>query len=239
MGIEPLWLVIISTLFAGAAMPIGAVLARWENIRPYWLQNDLRHSVVAFGGGALLSAVALVLVPEAIGDLPVWASLLSFCAGGVAFLGLDLFLARNQSPAGQLAAMLSDFVPESLALGSAFAMGGDGGLLLAGLMALQNLPEGFNAYRELMSSGDHSSKKVLMGFSWMALLGPLMGFIGYQWLSHSPPTVAGIMLFASGGILYSVFQDIAPQVPLKRHWGPALGAVVGFALGLFGHLLTK
>ncbi len=239
MEIEPLWLVLISTLFAGAAMPLGAILARWENIRPYWLQNDLRHSVVAFGGGALLSAVALVLVPEAIGDLPVWASLLSFCSGGVAFLGLDLFLARNQSPAGQLAAMLSDFVPESLALGSAFAMGGDGGLLLAGLMALQNLPEGFNAYRELMRSGDHSPKKVLMGFSWMALLGPLMGFIGYQWLSHSPPTVAAIMLFASGGILYSVFQDIAPKVPVKRHWGPALGSVVGFALGLFGHLLTK
>ena len=46
------------------------------------------------------------------------------------------------------------------------------------------------------------------------------------------------MLFASGGILYSVFQDIAPQVPLQRHWAPPLGAVAGFLLGMIGQLLT-
>ncbi len=37
-----------------------------------------------------------------------------------------------------------------------------------------------------------------------------------------------------GGILYLVFQDIAPQARMRRHWTPALGAVVGFALGMVG-----
>jgi len=45
------------------------------------------------------------------------------------------------------------------------------------------------------------------------------------------------MLFASGGILYLVFQDVAPQSHLKRHWAPALGAVVGFGVGMLGQLL--
>ena len=26
------------------------------------------------------------------------------------------------------------------------------------------------------------------------------------------------MLFAAGGILYSVFQDIAPQIRMENHW---------------------
>src|SRR3990167_7004905 len=64
---------------------------------------------------------------------------------GAAFMGLDILLARSKTAASQMAAMLSDFIPESLALGAAFAHGGKGAMLLAILMALQNLPEGFNA----------------------------------------------------------------------------------------------
>jgi ZIP family zinc transporter len=42
------------------------------------------------------------------------------------------------------------------------------------------------------------------------------------------------MLFAAGGILYVIFQDIAPQSKLKKHWAPPLGAVAGFLLGVLG-----
>lgn len=44
------------------------------------------------------------------------------------------------------------------------------------------------------------------------------------------------MLTASGGILYILFEDIAPQVPIERRWLPPLGAVAGFMLGLAGLL---
>jgi zinc transporter, ZIP family len=42
---------------------------------------------------------------------------------------------------------------------------------------------------------------------------------------------------SSGGLLYLVFQDIAPQAQLRRHWFPALGAVCGFGVALAGQLL--
>ena len=234
----PLIMVVAFTLLAGIAMPLGAALASVERIRPRWLETEFRHGVVAFGGGALLAAVALVLVPQAIVEMQPLPAALWFFAGGGAFMALDILLYRMSTSGSQLAAMLADFVPESLALGAAFALGGRGAFLLAGLMALQNLPEGFNAYRELRGSTDYSRARIVLMFSVMALLGPLAGVSGYLWLANSPQWVAAIMLFAAGGILYSVFQDIAPQAQLKKHWAPALGALLGFMLGIVGHMLT-
>jgi len=233
------WILVIGlTLMAGMAMPAGALLAGVESIRPNWLDEERRHGIIAFGGGALLSAVALVLVPEGIEVLSPAFSAFWFVLGGAAFMGLDLLLYRINTPASQLAAMLSDFIPESIALGAAFAAGGSGGVLLASLMMLQNLPEGFNACRELRASTRYSVRRVTVLFALMALLGPLCGLLGYGWLAQFPGVVAGVMLFAAGGICYSVFQDIAPQAKIDRHWAPPMGAVLGFVLGMVGHQLT-
>lgn len=225
------------TLLAGMAMPFGAALASVERIRPRWLEAEFRHSIIAFGGGALLAAVALVLVPDGIAHLNPAAAALYFCLGGAAFMGLDILLYKMQTSASQLLAMLSDFIPESLALGGAFALGGESAVLLAVLMALQNVPEGFNAYRELRDSAAYPRSRILLMFAAMALLGPVAGVAGYLWLADYPALMGAVMLVASGGILYSMFQDIAPQVKLKKHWAPPLGALLGFALGIVGHML--
>jgi ZIP family zinc transporter len=46
------------------------------------------------------------------------------------------------------------------------------------------------------------------------------------------------MLLASGGILYLIFQDIAPQVILRKYRGPPLAAVLSFALAMLGSVLN-
>ena len=233
-------IIIVFTLLAGMAMPVGAFIGSYQHLHPHWLENELRHGVAAFGGGALLSAVALVLVPDGMAVLPMTSAVGYFCLGGLAFMALDILLHKLNTPAGQMAAMLADFIPESLALGAALTLGGwKHALLLAGLMALQNIPEGFNAYRELLASGRISSRAVIVAFAVMALLGPAAGLSGYLWLTAQPFLVANIMLFAAGGILYSVFQDVAPQAVLARHWAPPLGAVLGFALGIAGFMLAQ
>lgn len=218
-------------------MPIGALLARLEHIHPDWLEKEFRHAVMAFGGGALFSAVALVLVPEGIKELPAHYSVFWFVLGGLIFCGLDVLLARYHSPTTQLVAMLSDFIPEAMALGAAFAVEGNTGLLLALLIALQNLPEGFNAYREMNEGPGISGFRIVMVFGLLALLGPVAGLGGFFFLAKFPAVVAAIKLVAGGGILFLVFQDIAPQARLENTWAPALGAVLGFALGLLGHEL--
>ena len=70
-------------------------------------------------------------------------------------------------------------------------------------------------------------------------LGPLVGTIGWIYAADYTVFLGGIMLFASGGILYLIFQDIAPQSHLERHWAPALGAVLGFGVGMLGQLLVS
>jgi ZIP family zinc transporter len=234
------WLqIVVLTLIAGIAMPIGAGIAGIEQIRPRWLETEFRHSIVAFGGGALLAAIALVLVPEGIRDLtPVWI-VVCFAAGGITFMILDIGLAANATPASQLVAMLSDFVPEALALGATFVASKDAGFLLAGIIALQNLPEGFNAQRELVSSTHFRTSHVVGAFALLALLGPIAGLTGYFVLAGYPYVVDGIMLFAAGGILYLIFQYIAPQAKLKRHWAPPLGALAGFLLGVLGKVAIE
>jgi len=238
MANMPPWLYVIAlTLPAGAAIPVGGLIARIEHFREKWLEQELRHTVIAFGGGALLSAVALVLVPEGAKQLAIPAAALWFALGGFVFMAIDIALAKRNTPASQMVAMLADFVPEAIALGAALASGSDSALLLAMLITMQNLPESFNAYREM--AGHLPPKRVLTAFGLLALAGPVAGLLGFALLGDAPAVVAALMLFAAGGILYLVFQDIAPQAALKRHWAPPMGAVAGFLLGLVGHMLVQ
>ncbi len=227
---------LIVSLIAGLAMPAGALMAFGHGFQPKWLQKELRHGILALGAGALVSAVALVLVPEGIKDVSVLTACLCFVGGALAFMALDIYLAKRKTPASQLAAMLSDFVPESLALGTTAALGG-GTLLLGILITVQNLPEGFNAYREMRAKDRDNRKKIVLLFCAMALLGPVMSAIGYFWLADYPVIISGIMLFAAGGILYSVLQDIAPQIRMENHWLPPLGGIIGFLIGMLGYML--
>lgn len=235
---DSLILALILSTLAGAAIPLGGFLARVEHIRPLWLETELRHTIIAFGGGALLSAVALVLVPEGAATVaPVWAVAL-VAAGGLAFALVDSRLARRGGGGAQMMAMLLDFLPESLALGALLATGSQTAYLLAGIIFLQNLPEGFNAFRELAAAGHMAVRRVLTLFCLLVLIGPLAALAGHILLADAPGLLGGIMLFAAGGILYLIFEDIAPQAVLAKRHAPPLGAVAGFCLGLAGQLMV-
>jgi len=228
---------LLLSLLAGLPIPVGAWLAAVERIRPNWLENELRHGIIAFGGGALLAAVALVLVPEGSKHLPAWGTMLGFVGGGVAFMAADVWIQKLGGSVSQLTAMLLDYLPEAAALGAALAMGENTGFLLAVIIALQNLPEGFNACREIVADAPTSRRTVLISFSFMPLLGPVAAAIGYGLLADMPAVLGSVEVVAAGGIVYLIFQDIAPQSKLKNTWAPPLGAVLGFSLGLLGHLL--
>jgi len=234
-----LHIALLYAFIAGATIPLGGALARLEGFLPYWLENELRHSVIAFGGGVLFAAISLVLVPEGVKALPTWAALLAFGTGAVCFFYADMMIAKRGGAGAQLMAMVLDFVPESLALGALMATQQTKGLLLALLIALQNLPEAFNAYRELNKDARLPGREVLTVFMALVALGPAAAWVGYNFLRHLESVIGAIMLFAAGGILYLTFQDIAPKAHLERNWAPPLGAVAGFMLGLLGQQLLR
>jgi ZIP family zinc transporter len=217
-------------------MPVGGALALWAEARPGRLGPAARHGIMAFGGGVLVAAVALVLLPHGSEWLRPGPAIVAFACGGLAFAAVDRALkARGRSQA-QFLAMLTDFLPEALALGALLVSGSHAGALLAMLIALQNLPEGFNAFDEARRSRNAAALPLLFRFSLLTLLGPLMALIGVAFVEHHPEVLGAVMLFSAGGILYLTFEDIAPGAHAAASGLPALGAVGGFTLGLAGDL---
>lgn len=232
-----LGLALLYAAAAGLMMPLGALLARVEHIRPDWLETELRHSVMAFGGGVLMAAVSFVLVPEGASRLGPGAAVAAFVAGGIAFALLMRRLARSGGTGAQVLAMLADFVPEAAALGAMLATGSPVAGLLAFLIGLQNLPEGFNAYREVTAAGMRAGRALAL-FLALAALGPMAAAVGVVFFVDLPGLLGAVMLFAAGGIFFLTFDAIAVEAHLEARQAPSLAAVGGFAFGLFGHLLT-
>lgn len=230
--------IIMLTGAAGICIPLGGFIASFERIRPNWLEIEVRHFIIAFGGGILLGAVTILLVPEGVSGMGgSMIAILIILAGGVAFFLIERTLGLRRRETPQLMGMLLDYVPEAIALGGLVASNSPIAPLLALLIGLQNIPEGFNSYREIICANECSPKKTLFFMSKLVIIGPIAGLGGYYFLSEHQALLAAIMLFASGGILYLIFQDIAPQSRLNKHWMPPLGAVLGFCIALFGKMI--
>jgi len=81
--------------------------------------------------------------------------------------------------------MLMDYVPEALSLGAVFSRNSHLGLLLAAFIGAQNLPEGFNSFREIVEPGT-KPRRALVLLLVMSLLGPAAACIGYFFSRTGP-----------------------------------------------------
>jgi ZIP family zinc transporter len=232
-----LTIIVIASWLAGLAAFGGGVIAWATDGANTEDKRELAHGVIAFGGGILIAAVAFALLPKAMVALSPVGLGATFCAGGLLFCVLDAQLSRRGDTKAQFLAMLMDFLPEALALGAVFGQDPRLGVLLAAFIGAQNLPEGFNAFREMTTVGIRS-RVALMTLLAVSLLGPVAACTGYFLLQDQAKVTASIMTFAGGGIMYLIFQDIAPQSKIRKHWIPALGAVLGFAVGMIGKQLV-
>jgi len=226
--------IIVYSLFAGITIFLGGLLARlFEKHSRKALESYILHWSVAFGGGILIAAVAFVLTPKSIEIFSIQCFTAIFLAGAIAFFFLDKFIEEKGGLLAQTMAMLMDFIPEAIALGAVFAHNRRLGILLAFFIGLQNLPESFNAYFDLRKNR-HPVKGILRIFFVLSFLGVFSALAGSYLLTNREGLTAAIMLFSGGGILYLIFQDIAPLSKMKKHWEPALGAVLGFLVGMIG-----
>jgi ZIP family zinc transporter len=158
--------------------------------------------------------------------------LLCFSAGTISFYFIDRYIERKGGTIAQLLSMVSDFVPESIAMGAVFSSNSQLGILLALIMGIQNLPEAFNSYMDLKTT--FSTRKCLVILFLLSFLGVASALVGYYFLADMPMSIGALMLFSAGGVIYLVFQDIAPMSKLEKHWIPALGASLGFMVGMIG-----
>lgn len=227
--------IILFSGFAGITVFIGGLLAYYFNhhIKETPVKYEITHTLMSFGAGVILSAVALVLLPKGMEELSLLPLMISFLLGAVLFLLLDRYLQKKGGQTSTLLAMIMDFIPESIALGAVYALDPSMATLLAVFIGLQNLPEAFNSYRDLVQSG-FTPKKTLIIFFIISFFGIISALIGHFCLPGTSNLTAYLMTFSGGGILYLLIQDIIPTSKLEKNYLISLGAILGFLVGVIG-----
>lgn len=224
----------ILSLIAGLAITTGAWLASKGLYKSFWSMSELRHLIIAVGGGALISAIAFILIPDGAEKQSNISTLLTFFLGGVFFMVLDILLAKFGGKLAQFLAMMLDFVPEAIVLGAVITQSFEQAVFITIVIATQNLPEGYAAYTDMVNKKNRGY--LMKNYLIIGLTGPIYILLGAKLFVDHPMYLGMLMTFCAGGILYLVFEDIAPQVVMRNHWLPPLGTIIGFMVGLSGYL---
>ncbi len=210
---------------ASASLIVGAAIgARWT------LPDHLYAALLAFAGGALISALSFELLADADRRGGVWYAGLGLIAGAAAFILLDKQLMDHLRGSalgfGLLAAAVLDGIPESLALGVSLVEGVGPALLVA--IVIANFPEAAGGATRLRDSG--RSAPFILGI-WTAAAVAIAGSVvlGRLLLGGAPGSVLAVLLgFAGGAVLAALAGSILPEA--FERGGPyfAFSTVAGF-----------
>jgi zinc transporter, ZIP family len=214
---------------AASSLVIGALLGLARSWPDRWI-----GLVLAFGAGALISAVAFELAEEG-GKVGSGASVAAGLAvGAFTYWGLNREVdarsgGSNAGTALALGAFL-DGIPEQLVLGIGIAAG-DGvsiGLLVA--IFVSNLPEAIGSATEMRAAGRRPAQVRLL---WVAVAGVclLATIVGYAIAdSASGELQAGIDGFAAGALLVMLIDSMVPEATRKAGDVAGLLTTLGFAV---------
>ncbi|MBF4766251.1 ZIP family zinc transporter [Nocardioides agariphilus] len=239
----PIWLQAgLWGLAAGGALVVGAGVA--------WLievPQRIVASVMAFGAGVLISALAFDLVDEAETKGGLTATVLGFLVGAVAYLLANVVLARRgarhrkrsgdqqpseveQGGSGSAIAIgaLLDGIPESVVLGLSL-LGGNGiGIPVLAAIFISNLPEGLSSAAGMKRNG-RPARYVFGVWIGVAVASGLAGLLGCLLLQGaSAELVAAITALAAGAILTMVADTMIPEAFERTHLYAGLIATLGF-----------
>jgi zinc transporter, ZIP family len=235
-------------LLGGGALVIGALIAWFLRV-----PQAVVASVMAFGSGVLISAVAFDLMEEAAATGGLGAAAAGFVGGAVAYLAANALLARHgarhrkrsgdQQPSeseqqGSGAAIaigaLLDGVPESVVLGVGLLGGGAVSLPVLAAVFISNVPEGLSSAAGMKRNG-RSAGYVFGVWGGIAVISGLAALLGYVALGSAPPeAIAVITAVAAGAILTMIADTMIPEAfEETRTWTgliTTLGFLVAFAI---------
>ena len=216
-----------------SSLVIGALLGlarRWP--------RRLVGLVLAFGAGALISAVSFDLAEEGAQVGSPAALGLGLAAGALAYFALDRVIERRPSGGGGALALgaLLDGIPEQIVLGIGVASGQavSAGLVVA--IFVSNLPEAIGGTADLRDAG-HSPRTIRR--IWFAVAFVAVVSTGIGWLiadNAGGELRAAINGFAAGALLVMLIDSMIPEAATKAGRTAGLATVLGFALaaGLSG-----
>jgi ZIP family zinc transporter len=248
LGASALWAVAIALSLVGGAL--AAAVTR--------LPPRLSALLTTFGGGLLLAAVALELVPEAdeLAGAPLTAA--GFVCGALIFVGADAVLTRDSDremirrsahamaagrtmrlPPGHdvaargesiAAGLFVDGVPESVALGLTLARDRVGAALLAGIL-IGNVVEAYGAAQPIIAGG-HSSRFAVGLMSGIGIALGVATILGGTVLADvGDRAVGSAQALAAGAVLAVVSISVIPHAFEEVSRLVACAAAAGFVVG--------
>lgn len=222
---------------AASALLIGAAVGIWVPI-----SRRVVALVMAFGAGALVSALSFDLTEEAFAQGGTGPTALGLALGGLTFFVGDLLIERglggstgheaNNGPAIVLGALL-DGLPESIVLGASLIGGLGVSISFLAAVFASNFPEGLGAARDLREAG-RSPRQIMLVWVTVALASSLAAAVGFVVLGEMPPEPAAfIQAFAAGAILAMLADTLFPEAFRDGGIGVGLATVFGFSIAFF------
>lgn len=220
---------------AASSLVIGALLG----LARQWPDRQV-GLVLAFGAGALISAVSFELVEEGtdVGG-PGWLAV-GLATGALTYYFVNEALGRHQSTGGAGTALalgaFLDGIPEQAVLGISLAEGGGVGIGLLVAIFVSNLPEAIGS-ASAMRKGGTAPRRIRQLWIGVALICTLATVGGYAIADvsggHFQAAVNG---FAAGALLVMLVDEMIPSATRKLGQRAGLVTTLGFAVaaGLSG-----
>lgn len=241
-------MVLLTALGVGGATIIGAVIG--------FLCKNISHKfsdiVLSFAAGVMLSAAVLGLILPAVEYGKKWGLLITVIgifSGALCLNLVDRLVPHLHKLMGVeqenhhnanlnkvllfVLAIAIHNLPEGLAAGVGFGAGNNAqALIIAGGIALQNIPEGMVIIGPMLAAGVSKKKTFFCALS-TGLVEVVGTLIGYFAVSVSRVILPFALAFAGGTMLYVVSDEMIPETHAHgAQRGATYALLVGFCLML-------
>jgi ZIP family zinc transporter len=212
---------------AASSLILGALLA----LARAWGDRAI-GAVLAFGAGALISAVSFELAEEGIAIGGAVSVGIGLGVGAVAYFLADRTVERRMSGPGWGLAIgaLLDGIPEQAVLGIGIASGEGVSIALLLAVFISNVPEAMGSANDMRTAG-RSRAFIVRMWAGVAVVCALFTALGWLLADATGGHVkAGINGFAAGALLVMLTDSMIPEVRSKGGLPSGLIVALGFAV---------
>jgi len=241
-------LVLLTALGVGGATVIGALIG--------FIFKKVSHTfsdiVLSFAAGVMLAAAVIGLVIPSLeygGEWGILVTVAGIFTGAVCLNLIDKLVPHLHKLAGIedeshsnrninkvilfVTAIAIHNLPEGIAAGVGFGAGDvTGALVIAGGIALQNIPEGMVIIGPMLAAGISPKRTFVLALitGLVEVVGTLLGYFAVSVASFILPFA---LAFAGGTMLYVISDEMIPETHAHGHQrGATYALLVGFCLML-------
>ena len=244
-------IVLLTALGVGMATVIGATIG--------FIFKEMSHKfsdiILAFAAGVMFAASVIGLILPSLeygGKFPLLVTILGIICGALCVNIIDKIVPHLHNITGRadqelhpdsvqrlnkvlmfVIAIAIHNLPEGIAAGVGFGSGDTAGaLIIAGGIALQNIPEGMVIIAPMLAAGMSRKKTFLIAMltGVIEVIGTLIGFFA---VSVSISVLPFALAFAGGTMLYVISDEMIPETHAHGgERGTTFALIVGFCLML-------